>query len=71
MLPELAKLAFFDIRELYNADGSLKSITELDGDMAGCRPEWLSPRAARRRVARSFHLGFGSGSLVRQLRLHP
>lgn len=32
VLQELAKLAFFDIRKFYNADGTLKPIPELDDD---------------------------------------
>jgi phage terminase small subunit len=35
VLEGLAKLAFFDIRKLYNEDGSLKPITELDDQTAG------------------------------------
>lgn len=31
---EIKKLAFFDPRKLYNADGSMKAITELDDDTA-------------------------------------
>jgi phage terminase small subunit len=34
VLQELAKLAFFDVRELFNADGSPKRIHELDGNTA-------------------------------------
>lgn len=34
VLEGLAKLAFFDIRKLYNEDGSLKPITELDDQTA-------------------------------------
>jgi phage terminase small subunit len=34
ILEELAKLAFFDIRKLFNADGSLKAIVELDDGTA-------------------------------------
>lgn len=34
VLQELARIAFFDIRKLYNADGSLKGMHELDDDAA-------------------------------------
>lgn len=34
ILNEYKKLAFFDIRKLYNEDGTLKEITELDDDSA-------------------------------------
>lgn len=34
VLAEYKKLAFFDIRKIYNEDGSLKKITELDDDTA-------------------------------------
>lgn len=34
VLQELAKLAFVDIRKLFNADGSMKRIHELDGNTA-------------------------------------
>lgn len=34
ILEELARLAFFDIRKCFNADGTLKEITELDDDTA-------------------------------------
>jgi phage terminase small subunit len=34
VLEELARLAFLDVRKLYNADGSLKRIDELDEDVA-------------------------------------
>jgi phage terminase small subunit len=34
VLKELARLAFFDIRKIYNADGSLKNPAELDDDAA-------------------------------------
>lgn len=34
VLQELARIAFFDIRKLYNADGTLKKPTELDDDTA-------------------------------------
>ncbi|MGA3316622.1 MAG: terminase small subunit [Candidatus Korobacteraceae bacterium] len=33
-LAELARCAYFDIRKLYRADGTLKPITELDSDTA-------------------------------------
>jgi len=33
-LQELGRLAFSDVRKLYNADGSLKSIVDLDDDAA-------------------------------------
>jgi phage terminase small subunit len=36
VLAELAKLAFFDPRKLYNEDGSLKKVTELDDETAAC-----------------------------------
>jgi phage terminase small subunit len=35
VLEEYAKVAFLDIRKLYTADGALKSITDLDDDVAG------------------------------------
>lgn len=34
VLQELARIAFFDIRKLYNPDGSLKKPTQLDDDAA-------------------------------------
>jgi phage terminase small subunit len=34
VLQELAKLAFVDIRKLFNADGSMKRIHEIDGNTA-------------------------------------
>lgn len=34
VLQELARIAFFDVRKLYNADGSLKKPSELDDDAA-------------------------------------
>ena len=34
ILEELSKIAFFDIRKLYNEDGSLKPVTELDDETA-------------------------------------
>lgn len=34
VLQELARIAFFDIRKLYNDDGTLKSPTDLDDDAA-------------------------------------
>ena len=34
VLQELARIAFFDLRKLYGADGSLKPVTELDDDAA-------------------------------------
>ncbi len=34
VLQELARIAFFDIRRLYNADGSLKKPSELDDEAA-------------------------------------
>lgn len=34
VLQELARIAFFDIRKLYNADGTMKKPTELDDDTA-------------------------------------
>ena len=34
VLQELARLAFFDIRKLYNEDGSMKKPSELDDDAA-------------------------------------
>jgi phage terminase small subunit len=34
VLDEMARCAFFDVRKLFNADGSLKDITELDSDIA-------------------------------------
>lgn len=34
VLQELARIAFFDIRKLYNADGSMKLPAELDDDTA-------------------------------------
>ena len=34
MLSEIAKLAFLDIRRAFNPDGSLKHISELDGETA-------------------------------------
>jgi phage terminase small subunit len=34
VLQELARIAFFDPRKLFNHDGSLKDITELDADTA-------------------------------------
>lgn len=36
VLQEYAKIAFSDIRKLYNDNGTLKKITELDDDMAAC-----------------------------------
>lgn len=34
VLAELAKLAFFDVRKLYNGDGTMIPVTELDDDTA-------------------------------------
>jgi phage terminase small subunit len=34
VLQEIAKIAFFDPRKLFNQDGSLKNINELDADTA-------------------------------------
>lgn len=34
VLQELARIAFFDLRTLYRADGSLKAMSELDDDAA-------------------------------------
>lgn len=34
VLQELAKLAFFDVRKIFNPDGTLKQIVELDDDTA-------------------------------------
>lgn len=34
VLSELARLAFFDIRKIYNPDGSLKRVIDLDDDTA-------------------------------------
>jgi phage terminase small subunit len=34
VLQEIAKIAFFDHRKLFNQDGSLKNINELDADAA-------------------------------------
>jgi phage terminase small subunit len=34
VLKEIAKLAFFDVRKLFNSDGSPKQICELDDDTA-------------------------------------
>jgi phage terminase small subunit len=35
-LNELARCAYSDVRALFNADGSFKSIAELDADIAAC-----------------------------------
>ena len=34
VLTELSKLAFFDVRRVFNEDGTLKAINELDGETA-------------------------------------
>ncbi|MBV2128168.1 terminase small subunit [Arsukibacterium indicum] len=36
VLKEVAKMAFMDPRKFFNADGSLKDITQLDDDSAAC-----------------------------------
>lgn len=36
VLEEYAKIAFSDIRRLYDGDGTLKKVTELDDDTAAC-----------------------------------
>ncbi len=51
VVAELARIAFFDVRQLYGDDGNLKPIGEIDDDtaagIAGLQPQVMSARVMR------------------------